>query len=655
MGSDIDGAMINERFGRTLAISDLGTTLAIGGERSSIADTTWAGVVRVYEYSGSAWSQLGDDLLGDTKQDYFGCSVALSGDGLVVAAGYVGYGTKQGAVKVYELSGTTWNQRDADSEGYTDPLSGDSDKDRFGSAVALSVDGSVLAVGAPMDDDDATNGGTVKVYSWSASTTPGYSLMGAMIKPRGFSDRVTDNNAYCGQAISLSADGLTLAIGCPRADLKVNGVTPMMGEVHIYEYSSGAWALSATLYDETSDGIVQDGSRFGEAVSLSADGTIVAVGAWSFDDATAGDNAGRVTVYYKGVDGTWATDLLTLTGGAADDIARRSGTPGARLRRRRRAQRRRHHRRRRRAGRRHTSDRRGLGGGVHDGVHGAAAEPAAGAGAYAAAAYAAAANAAAAYAAADTAAGPAAPPRRRRRRWATSRRRRRRPSRRALQPRLLRRRARRAAAAVAAAVAQSAVARQPGRTPGGLHEAGGGRSRSGGLGLTFGVYCRNFRVGWATVESEHARLRIRETHRYRVRMGLRETHRYRRRRLRRPHGPMLHRPEGRGRRRAHRLRRQRAERLAPRRRRCRRRRRWRRRGLLLAARALPRRAEHPGEGGALRSPLADDGRGGERGGGARTAAPAAPPRGTSVGVPRSRSPPWSPPAAAPSPATPLAS
>ena len=70
MGSDIDGAMINERFGRTLAISDLGTTLAIGGERSSIADTTWAGVVRVYEYSGTAWSQLGDDLLGDTKQDY---------------------------------------------------------------------------------------------------------------------------------------------------------------------------------------------------------------------------------------------------------------------------------------------------------------------------------------------------------------------------------------------------------------------------------------------------------------------------------------------------------------------------------------------------------------------------------------------------------
>ena len=60
---------------------------------------------------------------------------------------------------------------------------------------------------------------------------------------------------------SLSADGLTLAIGCPRADLKVNGVTPMMGEVHIYEYSSGAWTLSATLYDETSDGIVQDGNR----------------------------------------------------------------------------------------------------------------------------------------------------------------------------------------------------------------------------------------------------------------------------------------------------------------------------------------------------------------------------------------------------------
>ena len=46
-----------------------------------------SGHVRVYQYSGSSWSQLGDDIDGEAAYDYSGYSVSLSSDGTIVAIG----------------------------------------------------------------------------------------------------------------------------------------------------------------------------------------------------------------------------------------------------------------------------------------------------------------------------------------------------------------------------------------------------------------------------------------------------------------------------------------------------------------------------------------------------------------------------------------
>ena len=43
--------------------------------------------MRVYEYSGSSWSQLGADIDGEAAGDYSGYSVSLSSDGTIVAIG----------------------------------------------------------------------------------------------------------------------------------------------------------------------------------------------------------------------------------------------------------------------------------------------------------------------------------------------------------------------------------------------------------------------------------------------------------------------------------------------------------------------------------------------------------------------------------------
>jgi hypothetical protein len=102
--------------------------------------------------------------------DSFGSRVALSGDGSTLAVGApseasaaIDIGDNQadnsaldaGAVYVFTRSGTTWNQ-----QAYI-KASNTGQGDGFGSSVALSADGSTLAVGAALEDSAATGiGGT---------------------------------------------------------------------------------------------------------------------------------------------------------------------------------------------------------------------------------------------------------------------------------------------------------------------------------------------------------------------------------------------------------------------------------------------------------------------------------------------------------------
>ena len=48
---------------------------------------TSAGHVRIYNFNGSSWIQLGNDIDGEAAGDYSGNSVSLSSDGGTVAIG----------------------------------------------------------------------------------------------------------------------------------------------------------------------------------------------------------------------------------------------------------------------------------------------------------------------------------------------------------------------------------------------------------------------------------------------------------------------------------------------------------------------------------------------------------------------------------------
>jgi len=62
--------------------------------------------VRLYEWNGAAWNQVGEDIDGEAEDDRSGYSVSLSSDGTVVAIGAYGNdgnGSDSGHVRVYSF------------------------------------------------------------------------------------------------------------------------------------------------------------------------------------------------------------------------------------------------------------------------------------------------------------------------------------------------------------------------------------------------------------------------------------------------------------------------------------------------------------------------------------------------------------------------
>jgi len=294
LGSDIDGEAISYD-GSSVSLSSDGTVLAVGGAWSN-GDNS--GRVRVYKYANGKWTQWGADINGEAVSDYFGCSVHLSSDGTVLAVGASGNdgknGIDSGYVRVYQYNGRKkgWTQRGANIDG---EAAGDSS----GDSVSLSSDGTVLAVGASASGVNNVRSGHVRVYKFANSE---WTQLGADI------DGEADYD-YFGLSVSLSSCGTFVAAGALYNDGE-NGVNS--GHVRVYQFVNNAWTqLGADIGREA------ECDRSGKAVSLSSDGTIVAVGAPNNDGTSLfSSDRGHVRVY-KYANSMW-TQLGADIDGEAD-------------------------------------------------------------------------------------------------------------------------------------------------------------------------------------------------------------------------------------------------------------------------------------------------------------------------------------------------
>jgi len=315
------------QFGISVSLSSNGNTLAVGAkyESSSATDvhtviptstsTPGAGAVYVFKRVTSNWAQQAYIKASNTAmRDYFGGAVALSGDGNTLAVGAANEDSSTtginispinvidaGAVYVFRQVNSTWTQ-----QAYV-KASNMGTGDFFGESVALSYDGSTLAVGASNEDSSATgtyttpnegtdtsiyNAGAVYLFSrvnttWSEQ---------AYVKAKN-----TGSDYFFGISVSLSRDGNTLAVGSDGESSGTTGINSSpntsaakAGAAYVYTRVNSTWSYKSYVKADNTGG----SDYFGTSVTLSDNGNTLAVGADTEDNkASFIRNSGAVYLY----------------------------------------------------------------------------------------------------------------------------------------------------------------------------------------------------------------------------------------------------------------------------------------------------------------------------------------------------------------------
>lgn len=250
------------------------------------------GSVNIFRFDGAIWVPRGK-LIPTEQNDYryLGKSVALDRDTLIAGApgwlvGYGGETTRTGNVYVFQFTGKNWIEEDSltASDGAA--------KDAFGYSTAIS--GSILLVGAPLDDDAGTDSGSAYVFrrdgtGWveEAKITPG------------------DGTAYDRFGYSVSIDGDLAVVGAWTDD----DAEHASGSVYVFRRDGADWLEEAKL-------LPRDAERykcFGSSVSVSGDYLIVGARG---DDVFAWDSGSAYVFRYDGVN--WVEEAKLLAGGRED-------------------------------------------------------------------------------------------------------------------------------------------------------------------------------------------------------------------------------------------------------------------------------------------------------------------------------------------------
>jgi hypothetical protein len=250
-------------FGTAVAIS--GDTVVVGAPSDDDAGTD-AGAAYVFVRSGTSWvhqQTLTSATLGNYS--YFGASVAISGETIVVGASG---NANKGAAYVFVRSGSTWTQQQKLTA--SDGASNDS----FGGSVG--IDGDSVVVGSNMDDDLGATSGSAYVFVRSGSTWTQQQKLTA-------SDGAGDDEF--GKSVAISAD--TIVVGTPKS---TNNNT---GAAYVFVRSGSTWTQQQKLV--ASDPATFD--YFGVSVAISGDSAIM--GAYGVNYGSSPFETGAAYVFVR--------------------------------------------------------------------------------------------------------------------------------------------------------------------------------------------------------------------------------------------------------------------------------------------------------------------------------------------------------------------
>jgi len=295
-------AAAGDEFASSVSLS--GDTVVVGARYDDDTGSN-SGAAYVFERNAGgadSWGEVAKLTASDaTADDWFGASISISGDTVIVAAaGDDDAGSGSGAAYVFER-----NTGGADSWGEVAKLTASdaAAEDRFGISVSLS--GGTVVVGASGDDDAGSGSGSAYVFERNAG---GADSWGQVAKLTASDAEVADS---FGGTVSLSVDTIVVGASLDRVGVYVTG------SAYVFERNTGgadSWGEVVKLAAIDAE----DLDQFGVAVSI--DGDTVVVGALGDDDA--GSVSGSAYVFERnwGWADSWEqVAKLTASDAAAGD------------------------------------------------------------------------------------------------------------------------------------------------------------------------------------------------------------------------------------------------------------------------------------------------------------------------------------------------
>ena len=273
-----DDRATGDRFGRSVAISGdyaiVGSNLDDDGGLSS-------GSAYIFKRTGNTWTQqqklTADDAAGS---DYFGTSVAIDGDTVIVGASQDSHGVSAGgSAYIFTRTGSTWTQQQKIIPTDLTTFS------NFGFSV--DIQGDTVVIGARFlnfDNNPSQKYGAAYVWTRSGST---WTQQQRLEHPTPVS--------FDGFGASVAISGNTIAVGVTGRD--VSPSVTSTGSVCVFTISGSTWTLQQELVANDP----QAGAQFGAKVDI--DGDNIAVGV-PFHNIDGVGSAGSVYVFTR-TGSTW--------------------------------------------------------------------------------------------------------------------------------------------------------------------------------------------------------------------------------------------------------------------------------------------------------------------------------------------------------------
>ncbi len=274
-----DGETVNDGFGKSVALS--GDYLIVGANEDDMGgDWTNPGSAYIYKREDSYWTQQALLTAADPEVTFLGASVDIDGDFAVAGTNGGDYQGMRypGSAHIFKRDGSTWTEVAQLTAGDARPGS------YFGNAVAL--DGDYLIVGA----NSSVYGGIYQPAAYIFKREGDTWSEQVKLRPQ-------SNGSDFG--ISVDIDGDTALVGT------------LSNVAHVYTRTGDQWHLEAQLVA----GDTTTNDRFGASVSLKGDYALIGAGG----DDENGTNSGAAYIF-KREGGSWIEQgKITASDAAAGD------------------------------------------------------------------------------------------------------------------------------------------------------------------------------------------------------------------------------------------------------------------------------------------------------------------------------------------------